>query len=142
MISYIGSIGVTFGFVIGHIFAVVYGNIMIRKKFGRELFGNLKNIMAIFLIAIISGILIFFVYNTFVTQFPVQGYIIHIFILFTSFIIYFGLFLILIGVFSLVSESEIDFLISGFEKFPILNKIVHILAKIEKKIIKMGIRRK
>lgn len=142
LISYIGSIGVTFGFVIGHIFAVLYGNIMIRKKFGKELFENLKNIMAIFLIAIISGILIFFGYNIFVTQFPVQGYIIHIFILLISFIIYFGLFLILIGVFSLVSESEIDFLISGFENFPILNKLIHILAKIEKKIIKMGIRRK
>jgi len=142
LISYIGSIGVVLGFVIGDIFAVVYGNIMIRKKFGKELFGDFKNIMAIFLIAIISGIFIVFLYYLFLILFPVQGYIINLSLLFISFIIYFGLFFLLIGFFSLVSDSEIDFFVRSFENFIVVNKLVHILAKIEKKIIKIGIKRK
>ncbi|MFX0142057.1 MAG: oligosaccharide flippase family protein [Candidatus Hodarchaeota archaeon] len=137
LVMYIGSIGVVVGFVIGHIFAVLYGNIMIWKKFGTKFFGNLKNVIAIFIIAVLTGILVYLAYTVFLMYFPIRGYVFHISLLVISFTIYFVLFLILTAFFSLVSESEINLLISSFEKFPILNKVFKILARIEKKIIKL-----
>ncbi|MFX1313778.1 MAG: oligosaccharide flippase family protein, partial [Promethearchaeota archaeon] len=137
LISYFGAIGLIFGIVLGSVLSVIYGYLLIRIKYGKGLFSNLKNVFSIFLIAILLGIVIFYLNKTFISLIPVSNFVIRITILAISFIIYGILFLFLIGIFSLINIDEINFLVKSFEKFPIINKILTILAKFEIKLINL-----
>lgn len=149
-ISYFGAIGLVYGLVIGAALAVLFGYFIIRLKYGKGLFSNFKNIILIFLIAIITGICIYFLNRTILSLLPIKVYIddenssfnllfrmcFIIVALTISALAYVMLFLLLIGIFSLICESEIDFLVKNLENFPIINNVVRFLAKIEKKLIK------
>ena len=135
LISYFGAIGLVYGVILGSIVSVLYGYIVIRKKYGKALFSNFKNVFLIFFIAIIIGVFIYYLNRTVLSILPIKGIVIRIVFLAISIIIYGIIFLFLIGILSLISIDEIDFLANSFQKFPLINKVIKILAKIEKKII-------
>ena len=137
-ISLIGAIGIVYGIVSGTVVSVIFGNILIRKKYGNNLFSNLKNVIMLFLIGIISGLIIFVFYtkilNVIITN---EGLLFTIIKLMIAFTFYFIIYVCSIGLFSQISIEELEFFERSFAKFPIINKIIIILSKFEKKIIKM-----
>lgn len=142
LISLIGAIGMAYGIVCGTIVSVIFGNISIRKKYGKILFSNLKNVLIIFLIAIISGILTFLLHNySLDIIINGEGLLITIIKLIISFTFYIVLFIFSIGLFCQISIEELEFFEKSFAKFPIINKVIIILSNIEKKIIKIKIKK-
>jgi len=142
LISIIGAIGMAYGIVLGTIVSVVFGNISIRKKYGKKLFGNLKNVVVIFFIGIISGLFTFFFNNVFIeTIIEGEDFLFIILRLTISFSFYLFIFFFSLAIFSQISIEELEFFEKSFSKFPLINKLVIILSRIEKQIIKIRIRR-
>ncbi len=139
LIPILGAIGIIYGIFFGTILSVLFGNILIRKKYGKTLFENFKNVVGIFSIAVLVGFLTFYVYICLEIFIKSQGIFITIFKLLVSFTFYIGLFLLLIGVLSLITVEELEFYEKSFAKFPVISKVIMILSKIEKKIIKIKI---
>jgi len=135
-----GPLGLIYGIIVGSIISIIYGNILIRKKYGNILFENIRNIIGIFSIAIILGILTFYVYN-FLGIF-IHGELIFITIIniIASLLFFLLLFLFLIGISSLITIEELEFFEKSFAKFPVINKVIILLSKIEKKILKVKIK--
>jgi len=136
LIPYFGGFAMFIGILFGKTLSIIYGNIIIYKKFGKELYCNLKAVFLIFLVAIISGIIIYIFYSI-ITTFLLSNELLNILFLIISFIAYIGLYLFLIGIFSLINNEEIDLIINSFEVIPILSKFFLILGKIEKRILKI-----
>jgi len=143
LISFVGAIGMAYGIVCGTIVSVSFGNILIRKKYGNILFKNLKNVIFILLIAILSGFFTLFIYNNILEIVLIGEHVVFTIIkLLISFILYILIFLISIGLLSQISVDELEFFEKSFAKFPIINKIVKILSDIEKRIIKLRNKKK
>ena len=136
MISFYGGLGLVYGIVIGTIISVIYGNIVVRKKFGENLFNNLKNIIIIFLIAIICAFFTFLLYNYIADYIHGDLFIYDVLKLLIAFSFYIILFLFLIGILSQITIEELNFFIDTFERFPLINKIVLFICNIEKKILR------
>ena len=97
---------------------VIYGNALIRRKFGNILFKNSKNSYLICFMAIILGLFTFLLYNILEILIPIKNIIITILKMSIMLSFYLILFLILIGIFSMPMETgmyfEIGSLISNF----------------------------
>ena len=132
-----GGLGLIIGLVLGEAISIIYGNIVIRKRFGNVLFSNFKNLFFILLIGIIVGIMIFFI-NNFIRQIlPFNGLLLTLVSLFIVLILYITLYTLFIGLFSLISVEEIDFILSSFKKFPLIYRILQKFAKILKVIVNL-----
>ncbi|MFX1277664.1 MAG: oligosaccharide flippase family protein [Promethearchaeota archaeon] len=142
LISYFGAMGLMYGVVLGAVVGVFFGCILIRIKYGKVLFSNFKTIFLIFLLSIIIGVFIYYLNRSVMNIFPIKGLVIRITFLAISFIIYGIIFLFLIGLFSLISIDEIDFVAYSFQRFPIIDKLIIILANIEKKIVNLRLKNK
>jgi hypothetical protein len=131
-----------FGIVLGTMVSVIFGNILIRKKYGKILFSNLKNVFVIFLIGIISG-LITFLFNVLIIETIIIGenFLITILRLAISFIFYLFVFFFSLALFSQITIEELEFFEKSFSKFPLINKLIIILSHIEKQIIKIRLKR-
>lgn len=140
LISLIGAIGIAYGIVLGYIISVIFGNISIRIKYGKILFDNMKNVSIIFFLSIISGFFTFFLYGIILSLIiPGEGMLITILKLILAFTFYAVLFLFLIGIFSQITVEELEFFETSFKNFPIINKVIILVSKIEKKIINLRI---
>ena len=133
----LGAIGLIYAIFIGTIISVLFGNILIRVKYGNILFKNIKNIIAIFSTAVIVGFLTFLLYNFLNIPIETSEILITIIKLTIFLVFYISLFLILLGIFSLITVEELDFFEKSFAKFPVISKIIMFLSKVEKKIIKI-----
>jgi len=141
LIPRFGAIGLIYGIFLGTIISVLFGNILIRLKYGNVLFKNLKNIIAIFLITVLVGFLTFFLYSYLIILVQNQGILVTIITLTILLVFYISLFLILLGIFSLITVEELDFFEKSFAKFPVISKIIMFLSKVEKKIINLKIKK-
>ncbi len=135
LIPFLGAIGLVYGIVLGKLVNVIYGNALIRRKFGNILFKNSKNSYLICFMAIILGLFTFLLYNILEILIPIKNIIITILKMSIMLSFYLILFLILIGIFSLISVEELEYFEKSFKKFPIIGKILVLLVKVEKKII-------
>ena len=139
-----GSIGFFIGMVIGDLGRVIYGNIIIKKHFDNKIFSNLKDVILMLIIAVFIGILVY-ISSILISPLIISSIeliislklIIDLSIIGFFFVIHFILFLILIGLFGLISEEDINLLVSSFKNFPIMNKVIELIGNIEKKIIKL-----
>ena len=138
LITFYGGLGLVYGIVIGTSISVIYGNLLIRKKYGEILFNNLKNLIIMFLIAIICAFFTFLLYHYLEAYIPSDLLFYIILKLVIAFAFYILLFLFLIGILSQITYQELNFFINSFERFPLINKIVLIICNIEKKILKIS----
>lgn len=136
-----GAIGLIYGIFLGTIISVLFGNILIRAKYGNVLFKDIKNIIGIFLVAVLVGFLTFYLYSFLDILIESQGFLISIIKVTFFFIFYMGIFLFLLGILSLITVEELDFFEKSFAKFPVISKIIIVLSKVEKKIIKLKIKK-
>ncbi|MFX0071816.1 MAG: hypothetical protein ACFFAO_12065, partial [Candidatus Hermodarchaeota archaeon] len=115
---------------------VIFGNILIRLKYGKIMFTNYKNLFIILILSIFSGLITYFLYNN-VIEIYLSGdnAILNIMKLLIAFIFYFGLFFFLIGIFSQISIEELTFFENSFKNFPIVNNIISLIIRVEIKII-------
>jgi len=141
LIPQFGAIGLIYGIFLGTIISVLFGNILIRVKYGNVLFKNIKNIIGIFSIAVMVGFLTFLLYHFLNILIETHGILITIIKLTIFLVFYISLFLILLGIFSLITVEELDFFEKSFAKFPAISKIIMFLSKVEKKIIKIKIKK-
>jgi len=141
LIPFFSGLGVVLGIILGKFVGVIYGNIIIYRNYGRVLYSNLKNVFYIFIMALLSGIITYIFYNIIILIIPPDGFLNNVLILGISFIIYLGLFLFLIGISLLITYEEIDVMVKSFKIIPVFNKIFFLLGKIEKKILKLRLRR-
>ena len=138
LIPFFAGLGVVLGIIIGKTISIIYGNIIIYKKYGRVLFNNLKTVLLIFLMAVISGIITYIIYFSIVVRFIApEGMLNNILIITISFGVYLGLFLFLIGIFLLITLEEIDLMVKSFQIIPGFSKIFYLLGRIEKTILRI-----
>ena len=142
LINLYGGIGLIIGLVIGSFLSVLYSNILIRKKFSKLLTIDFKHNFFFFVLAIICGITTFFASVFLNCIIPNDNLLVKILILFICFIIFFCQYFIFVGLFSLITIEEVDFMANSFEKFPVINKFINFLAEIEKKIISISVFRR
>jgi len=136
-INLLGGLGLIIGFLLGEMISIIYGNILIRKKFGNVLFSNFKNLLFILFIGLFVGIIIFFI-NSFIRQIlPFNGLVLTFTSLFIVLILYFTLYILLISIFSLISVEEIDFMVSAFKNFPLIYPILRKVANLLKIIVQI-----
>lgn len=129
------GIGIIFAIILGTFFGLIYSIFIIFRKYGKALFGNFKNILIIFTIALLDAIITFFIYNILKIITSSNSSLNTLFIIVVSSIIYLSLFLFLVGVFSQISIEELDLLATSFAHIIILNKIIEYFAFFEKKMI-------
>ncbi len=132
-----GGIGIMIGIFIGQILSVVYGILLINRKYGRELLRNFKENVIIFLIATFGGIITFFLYNTIKIFISIEILLIKLIFLGGVFLFYIIFFYFIVGILNLINYDELNFLEKSFIKFPLISKIFLFFSNVEKKIINL-----
>ena len=142
LINIYGGIGLVVGIVLGSFISVLYANLSLRKKYGKILFNEFKQNFCFLILAIFCGITTFCANIFLKNLIPIDNLFVRLLILLICFLIYCIQYLIFVGLFSLITIEEVDFMVNSLEKFPIINKIIKILAGFEKKLILINILRR
>ena len=125
-------IGVSLGAFLG----LVFGIIITNRKFGKDLFSNIRESI---LIVIIAGTLcgLFFVgYYFFTLMFVLENFIIKLFVLGGMFVWFYIIFLIILIRVNLLRYHEVSYFIREFQKIPLINKVLNFIVTLGKKLWK------
>ena len=133
---FMGSFGFAIGISLGACLGLVFGIFITNRKFGKDLFSKSKESI---LIVVIAGLLcgLFFVGFYFLTQMIVlENFIFKLLLVGGVFVCFYILFLIVLIRVNLIRSQEISYFIREFQKIPLVNRILHFIFIIEKKLRK------
>jgi len=133
---FLGSIGFAIGISLGAFLGLIFGIFITNWIFGKELFSKSGEwIMIVGIAGILCGF--FFVgYYFFTMMIRLENIIIKLLILGGTFVCFYILFLIILIRVNLLRYHEVLYFIQEFEKIPVVNKIMHIIVYIGKKLWK------
>ena len=132
----LGSFGFAIGISLGAFLGLIFGIFITNRKFGKELFSNSRELI---LIVIIAGILcgLFFIgYYFFTLMIVLENFIIKLLVLGGMFVCFYILFLIILIRVHLLRYNEMSYFIREFQKIPLVNKVLHPIVTLGKKLWK------
>ncbi len=133
---FLGSLGFVIGISLGAFLGIIFGIFAINRKFGKELFSNNKRSILILVIAVLLCGFLFIIFNFLTQMLILENFLLKLLILGLIFVCYYLLFLIILIQTKLIRYEEMTFLIQGFQKIPVINRILHFIAILAKKILR------
>lgn len=134
---FMGSLGFTIGISLGAFFGLLVGIFMTNRIFGKEMFSKNRESIFIIIIGLILCGFFLIIFN-FLTSFVfvIDNIIFRLIVIGGTFVFFYILFLIILIRVNLIKYEEMSFFIQEFQKFPLINRVMHFFFKIGKKMWK------